>query len=167
MASYFDDHNITETEQAPNEGNLLSALDFFTSLRTQQHTDGSNPLEYIISQLLDESNSNERGPPPASKAFIRKLPNLQPGEMKKGELCSICNEPYLTPTGAQQPCTRLPCTHGFHKECIQPWLELHNTCPMCRHEVHSDDPHWQRLNPDSYVPYDEDSEADLNWMMYG
>ena len=26
----------------------------------------------------------------------------------------------------------LECNHSFHRGCIQPWLERHNTCPNCR-----------------------------------
>jgi len=48
--------------------------------------------------------------------------NICQSTMKKGDLI-----------------TRLPCgenvSHAFHKHCIQPWLEINNTCPNCRSEV--------------------------------
>lgn len=29
----------------------------------------------------------------------------------------------------------MPCDHFFHKECLMPWLQEHNTCPTCRASV--------------------------------
>lgn len=44
------------------------------------------------------------------------------------ETCAIC----LNTTddfGAQ--CTTLPCNHTFHTPCIEPWLRVRQTCPLC------------------------------------
>ncbi len=29
----------------------------------------------------------------------------------------------------------LPCKHEFHVSCVDPWLLINKTCPLCRHDV--------------------------------
>ena len=43
--------------------------------------------------------------------------------------CSICAEPLVDGT---QVCLNANCEHGFHCNCIRPWLQRNNTCPLCR-----------------------------------
>ncbi|KNC80023.1 hypothetical protein SARC_07603 [Sphaeroforma arctica JP610] len=46
------------------------------------------------------------------------------------EACAICLDDF---TGGD-PQRALPCRHGthFHRSCIDPWLTLHQTCPLCK-----------------------------------
>ena len=30
---------------------------------------------------------------------------------------------------------KLHCRHCYHTACVMGWLEGHNTCPMCRHQM--------------------------------
>tara|TARA_B100000575_G_scaffold197010_1_gene159330 strand:- start:5 stop:538 length:534 start_codon:yes stop_codon:yes gene_type:complete len=48
------------------------------------------------------------------------------------ESCSICLEDFKTGDNIK----KLNCTHIFHKECLEPWLNSNNrNCPMCRTDI--------------------------------
>ena len=40
-------------------------------------------LDDLVSQLLEESQSNAKGPPPASDRFIRLLPKIKSGQIDR------------------------------------------------------------------------------------
>ena len=39
----------------------------------------------------------------------------------------------------------LPCGHMFHDNCVTKWLKIHNTCPLCRFELPTDNADYERL----------------------
>uniref|UniRef100_UPI00358E22B4 RING finger protein 148-like n=1 Tax=Myxine glutinosa TaxID=7769 RepID=UPI00358E22B4 len=47
------------------------------------------------------------------------------------EPCSICIESYST----GEVLRVLPCRHKFHRQCVDPWLLGHRTCPMCKLDI--------------------------------
>jgi hypothetical protein len=56
--------------------------------------------------------------------------------------CAVCKDGIEAGEGAR----RLPCAHLYHGGCILPWLAIRNTCPLCRHELPTDDAeyeHWK------------------------
>ena len=44
--------------------------------------------------------------------------------------CSICLEPIFF-----NGITLVNCKHSFHKKCINKWLSLKDSCPLCRKQV--------------------------------
>ncbi|RUS18010.1 hypothetical protein BC937DRAFT_89232 [Endogone sp. FLAS-F59071] len=109
-------------------------------------------LDNLISQLLEESNASAKGPPPASKRFILTLPSVPKSAVGLDDSCTICKDVFHT-SGSQ--ITKMPCGHFFDRDCLLPWLELHNTCPMCRAEVETE----QKAK-------EEEEEEERDWM-YG
>lgn len=83
--------------------------------------------------------NTDRLPPPTSQELIKNLKSRL--VTVHDEKCPIClapnenlnDEKFLT----------LPCDHDFHDECILPWLNRTNTCPLCRSEMKTDDEEYE------------------------
>ncbi|KAJ2397902.1 hypothetical protein GGI05_000395, partial [Coemansia sp. RSA 2603] len=151
--------------QASPESYLNVARLFGEFMDNDQESEHQRFLENLIMQLHEEANASITGPPPASREFIQSLPRATKEECKDVD-CIVCNERVDIPVenGSTEPATRLPCKHYFHVTCIKPWLELHNTCPMCRYEVPSDDPKWLEKKREANR---ESVEELKEMMMYG
>lgn len=46
-------------------------------------------------------------------------------------MCNICKDDFLE----NEIIKMIPCTHRYHKECIEEWLRRNSVCPMCRFKV--------------------------------
>ncbi|XP_068077485.1 E3 ubiquitin-protein ligase RNF43 isoform X2 [Danio rerio] len=73
-------------------------------------------------------------------------------------ICAICLEEFMD----GQDLRIISCAHEFHKECVDPWLLQHRTCPLCMHNIMGSDlasrqPQRSRLPP----PPPEHSQAFL------
>lgn len=86
----------------------------------------------VLLQHLAENDPNRYGTPPAQKEVVEALPEVTIDETLQ---CSVCLEDFEIGTVAKE----MPCNHKFHGGCILPWLELHSTCPVCRHQLPSDE----------------------------
>ncbi|KAJ8383779.1 hypothetical protein AAFF_G00214660 [Aldrovandia affinis] len=96
---------------------------------------GQGGLDAVITQLLGQFENT--GPPPAEKEKISSLPTvIVSQEQADSSLeCPVCKEDY----SVGEPVRQLPCNHFFHSDCIVPWLELHDTCPVCRKSLNGED----------------------------
>ncbi|PWA90504.1 hypothetical protein CTI12_AA100390 [Artemisia annua] len=80
---------------------------------------------------------------PASKAAIEALGTT---EIKENHIasdlhCAVCKDVFELKTEVKEMPSEskreMPCQHLYHSECIIPWLSLRNSCPVCRHELPS------------------------------
>lgn len=101
--------------------------------------------DYEMLQLLDSDEVNRlsgvinRG---ASEALISSFPTrkISPADARHQELlgenasqCNVCLAPYEL----NDELRTLPCSHCFHKDCIDPWLRTNAICPVCKCSVQS------------------------------
>ncbi|KAI8368280.1 uncharacterized protein BYT42DRAFT_125030 [Radiomyces spectabilis] len=182
MASYFDELNIQSNVDKRRKKTFDVDLDhfmnptsstgsssfhslndpvaqtaqLFSRFRQQMQLEGDQQqeqfLDNLVSQLLEESQSNAKGPPPASQRFIQMLPNVPKQQLNSDETCIICKDVLKT---SSSKVTQMPCGHYFDQECLVPWLQLHHTCPLCRHEVETEQ-----------AAKEEEEEEQRGWM-YG
>ncbi|KAM0062257.1 putative transcription factor C2H2 family [Helianthus debilis subsp. tardiflorus] len=89
-------------------------------------------LTQIEANQLGRINRN----PPASKAAIEALGAIEIQEIHvlTDSCCAVCKDQFELETEAIE----MPCKHLYHADCIIPWLNLHNSCPVCRHELPSE-----------------------------
>ncbi|CAN0871197.1 E3 ubiquitin-protein ligase AIP2 [Linum grandiflorum] len=96
-------------------------------------------LDDVIPEMMDDGSRVPRVPP-ASKEVVAKLPVVTLTQDILSKLgsdaeCAICKENLVVDDKMQE----LPCKHTFHPPCLKPWLDEHNSCPICRHELQTDD----------------------------
>ncbi|KAJ3707508.1 hypothetical protein LUZ61_011213 [Rhynchospora tenuis] len=97
--------------------------------------------DVVVSHISDH-DSFLKSTPPAAKSIVENLPSiyLTKDELCKEEIqCAVCRDSI----GLDEKVKRLPCMHNYHEECILPWLSVRNTCPLCRHELPTDDPEYE------------------------
>ncbi|CBZ51705.1 Os05g0488800 protein, related [Neospora caninum Liverpool] len=102
---------------------------------------GEEAMDQILTMIM-QNDVNRYGSPPAAASVIRSLreETLTEEQAREAGPCAICQEDYrredvvhrLTDDSSQ-------CSHIFHRQCIIPWLEQHNSCPVCRFELPTDD----------------------------
>ena len=108
-----------------------------------------NPMTRIV--FINNMQNQHQGNPPASKTAIDKLKHFKmekkyckksdndPNKLEFPE-CSIC----LMEINEGQDTILLPCGHMFHDGCVTKWLSIHNTCPLCRFELPTDNADYER-----------------------
>ncbi|CZT43515.1 related to zinc finger protein 364 [Rhynchosporium secalis] len=116
---------------------LFAAMANPANARTGDAVYTQEALDQIISTLM-EQNVSSNAPGPASPDAISALPKKKLDEKELGPEgkaeCSVCMDDVVT--GVEV--VVLPCSHWFHESCATAWLSEHNTCPICRKGIDSE-----------------------------
>jgi len=105
----------------------------------------NDEIENILNYIMSNDN-NRYGSPPASQSEIKKLNKYTLTEEKLNNFgtentCSVCKEDFVIGNKMMD----LPCKHYFHEECLMPWLNQHDSCPICRFELKTDDDDYEKM----------------------
>ncbi|KAF4727083.1 hypothetical protein FOZ63_030526, partial [Perkinsus olseni] len=147
------DGGFVEAARVPAD-DLIQTLMMLAGAERSQTEQSSNAMNR---RQQDESH------PATCKAFIERLPvapKRVKTEMKADDLiessdeeCSICTLEFEKEEAEDSDCTSLPCGHFFHRDCLVPWLEKSDSCPVCRYKLPTDSVKYLR-------EIGEDAEAD-------
>ncbi|KAG6515420.1 E3 ubiquitin-protein ligase MPSR1-like [Zingiber officinale] len=90
----------------------------------------------VISTLMSSDPATD-GPSPASKASIEALRVVDLEENGGAEEeCSVCLDGLWRREAAppvEKVVREMPCGHRFHSGCVEKWLGMHGSCPLCRY----------------------------------
>ncbi|XP_051122486.1 E3 ubiquitin-protein ligase MPSR1-like [Andrographis paniculata] len=99
-------------------------------------TDGSdNGSSLGFDSFFNELFSSKSGRLPATKASIDSMRTVDVEGSEIGDQCVICLEEWVDGDKARE----MPCKHRFHGKCIEKWLGIHGSCPVCRYEMPVDE----------------------------
>lgn len=135
-----------------DDGGSLAAASSFELFYDDGAGSGLRPLPESMSDFLMGSGferllgqlahieaaglARARETPPASKAAVESMPTvtIAASHVSADCHCAVCKEPFEFGAEARE----MPCAHIYHPDCILPWLQLRNSCPVCRHEMPTD-----------------------------
>ena len=109
-------------------GGLLD--EFLRHAHLMYTDDDTLPYEELLELAETLGSAVPKGMDPQQIARLATL-IYEPSTSGEPIQCSIC----LTNYQENDLLKLLPCTHRFHSNCIDPWLSLNNSCPVCRSSV--------------------------------
>ncbi|XP_043703541.1 E3 ubiquitin-protein ligase MPSR1-like [Telopea speciosissima] len=112
--------------------------------------EGGRSLESLLRDAL-----TKEGLPPASKASIEEMPTVEITLEDLDKECSICLDGWEIGGEAKE----MPCKHRHHAGCIEKWLRMHGSCPVCRFEMPNDEEECRKRGRGDHDGDSEDDEG--------
>ena len=158
MTSYFDEHDCSPltNQEAAERMDFMRILRLF--LQNESSLDDS-----LLEQFLPHG---ERLAPPAAISEVRNLPRrtLNTISGKFDPKCPVC----LALFDDDDVIIEMPCEHSFHGDCLLPWLQKTNSCPLCRHELKTDDQSYEEYKLQKLHQKEREARVeDLHNSMFG
>ncbi|KAL8495885.1 hypothetical protein ACS0TY_019852 [Phlomoides rotata] len=89
-------------------------------------------LHRLIHHLTTTSDAANPRSDPAPKSSIESLEEVTiTADSDPTVLCPVCKDPFVVNSVVKM----MPCKHTYHPDCIIPWLEINNSCPVCRFKL--------------------------------
>ncbi|KAK4434632.1 E3 ubiquitin-protein ligase CIP8 [Sesamum alatum] len=126
----LEDHSIELRLQVPDSDTYVG--------NPGDYVDAAG-YEALLQNLAESDSGGRRGAPPAAKAAVEGLESVVIDKEENTIVCAICKDMVNVGEVAKN----LPCGHGYHGDCIVPWLGSRNSCPVCRFELPTDDPEYE------------------------
>uniref|UniRef100_A0A5B6YTZ6 RING-type E3 ubiquitin transferase n=1 Tax=Davidia involucrata TaxID=16924 RepID=A0A5B6YTZ6_DAVIN len=122
----------------PNPSDHISPNSTQTPLHNSDYIDFDDEglFNSILDRIAHQHHEQHRTTqlPATSRSLISSIPivEITGSLLKSGSIsCSICKDEYAI----NEKVNQLPCKHIFHHECIVPWLNRSNSCPLCRYKL--------------------------------
>ncbi|KAL2516909.1 RING/U-box superfamily protein [Abeliophyllum distichum] len=114
---------------------IISVLGFREDLTQNRGAtqDSINALPTYKFKMKKNKNSNDKESNPGAGDGGVVAAGTEKERVISGEdaVCCICLARYVNNDELRE----LPCSHFFHKECVDKWLKINSSCPLCKADV--------------------------------
>nr|XP_057926207.1 RING finger protein 215 isoform X2 [Doryrhamphus excisus] len=87
--------------------------------------------QYQDRQLNDNSELLPKQEVLKTMLSLKTKTYRRPKRWCETDTCAVCLEAFNN-----NQCLRvLPCRHEYHRDCVDPWLLLRHTCPLCKRSI--------------------------------
>uniref|UniRef100_A0A7N2LGX0 RING-type domain-containing protein n=1 Tax=Quercus lobata TaxID=97700 RepID=A0A7N2LGX0_QUELO len=135
---------------------LILLITFVCIWNRLPHNQSTHPIP-ITSLRTSDLNSITILEQGLDEATLNSYPKLVYSQIKgtsPASCCSICLVDYKETDMLRL----LPhCSHLFHQNCIDPWIRLHPTCPVCRKAPASSSPTYNYCRGGPFGNNDKDT----------